>query len=91
MSEITPENSFNFDEFLSDSDFGFTFSASEEFEQNLAEVESECTTKMKSLEKLIMPLLANLAKNPDKEYILWPNRKAAIEAQAKKILAITRS
>jgi hypothetical protein len=88
---ITPDNSFNFDEFLSDSDFGFTFSGSEEFEQNLAEVESECTTKMKALEKLIMPLLANLAKNPDKEYILWPNRKTSIETQAKKILAITRS
>ena len=91
MAEITPDNSFNFDEFLSDSDFGFSFSGAAEFEQDLVQVENECTTKMKSLEKLIMPLLANLAKNPDKEYILWPNRKTAIEAQAKKILAITRS
>jgi len=91
MTDITPDNSFNFDEFLSDSDFGFTFSGSDEFEQDLVQVENECTTKMRALEKLIMPLLANLAKNPDKEYILWPNRKIAIETQAKKILAITRS
>jgi len=37
-----------------------------------------------------MPLLANLLKNPDKDYIKWPNRKPIIEAQIAKILEITR-
>ena len=43
------------------------------------------------LEKIIMPLLKNLQKNPDDVYIKWPNRKEVIEKQIKKIVAITRS
>jgi len=37
-----------------------------------------------------MPLLVNLLKSSDKDYIHWPNRKAAVEAQITKLLAITR-
>ena len=43
------------------------------------------------LEKIIMPLLKNLQKNPDDIYIKWPNRKEVIDKQIKKIVAITRS
>ena len=46
---------------------------------------------MQKLEKMIIPLLINLAKNPDKEYIRWPNRQAKIEKQIDAILAITRT
>ena len=43
------------------------------------------------IEKIIMPLLRNLQKNPDDVYIKWPNRKEVIDKQIKKIVAITRS
>ena len=46
-------------------------------------------TKFASLEKLIIPLLIKLAKAPE-AYIHWPNRAEVIEAQVKKIIAITR-
>jgi len=45
--------------------------------------------KYAQLEKLIIPLLIKLAKSPE-AYIHWPNRAQVIEAQVKKIIAITR-
>jgi hypothetical protein len=53
-------------------------------------VDKESNDKLKKLEALIMPLLLNLKKNPDKEIIKWPNRNPIIDAQIAKILAITR-
>ena len=44
----------------------------------------------KNLEKMIIPLLKNLMKNPEKEYIYWPNRTDKIQKQIDKILEITR-
>ena len=46
--------------------------------------------KLLKVEHLIMPLLANLLKNNDKEYIYWPNREPIIKAQMEKITEITR-
>ena len=45
---------------------------------------------LKELEQLIMPLLVNLMKNPEKEYIYWPNRTAKIQEQIDKVLTLTR-
>ena len=53
---------------------------------NLGKIQAE---KFKDLEKLIIPLLIKLAKSPE-AYIHWPNRAEVIEAQLKKIVAITR-
>lgn len=36
-------------------------------------VEKEAEQKLKEVEGLIMPLLANLMKNPQKDFIKWPN------------------
>jgi hypothetical protein len=44
----------------------------------------------KNLEKMIIPLLKNLQKNPNKEYIYWPNRTDKIQKQIDRILEITR-
>ena len=49
----------------------------------------EMKDKFSKLEKLIIPLLIKLAKSPE-AYIHWPNRAEVIEAQVKKIIAITR-
>ena len=70
-------------------DFGFTAVDEEELEavqkvtQKAAAVESTATTTQEKLDKLynaVMPLLNNLKKNPEKEYILWPNRLTKVEA-----------
>ena len=42
-------------------------------------------------EKLILPLLQNLMKNDEKEYIYWPNRKAIISSQIDRIQKVTRT
>ena len=53
---------------------------------NLGKIQKD---KFTQLEKLIIPLLVKLAKSPE-AYIHWPNRAEVIEAQLKKIVAITR-
>jgi|TARA_B110000438_G_C15611598_1_gene562430 hypothetical protein len=55
------------------------------------ELEKKRKEDLLKVEKIIMPLLNNLMKNPDNEYIKWPNRKSVIEKQIKKIVAVTRS
>ena len=69
-------------------DFGFTAVdedelASVEISKKIA-VESTATAeqleaKIDKLYNSIIPLLTNLKKNPEKEYILWPNRLAKVE------------
>jgi len=49
----------------------------------------EAKSKLQEIENLILPLLYNLQKNPDKEYIHWPNRKEIIQKQIDKILEVT--
>lgn len=53
-------------------------------------VEMETRERLKKVEDVILPLLYNLAKNPEKVYIKWPNRKDIIEKQIEKFLSITR-
>ena len=40
---------------------------------------SSAQTKLDKLYNAITPLLNNLKKNPEKEYILWPNRLEKVE------------
>lgn len=70
-------------------DFGFTAVDEEELEavqaakQQASAVESTATATQDKIDKLynaITPLLNNLKKNPEKEYILWPDRLAKVEA-----------
>jgi hypothetical protein len=53
-------------------------------------IETKYKAKLKDVENLILPLLFNLMKNPEKAYINWPNREAVIKKQIEKITAITR-
>jgi hypothetical protein len=55
-----------------------------------AKLLEQTSSKLMDLEKMIIPLLVNLMKNPDKEYIYWPNRRDKIQEQIDKIIAITR-
>ena len=52
-------------------------------------IESDVATKLRDVEDLVLPLLYNLQKNPEKEYIHWPNRTAIIDKQIERIKAIT--
>jgi hypothetical protein len=54
-------------------------------------LEDKYKAKLKEVETLILPLLLNLKKNPDKAYIHWPNRTGVIDKQIEKITAVTRS
>ena len=59
-------------------------------ESNRQLVIAEAHSKLQEVEALILPLLYNLRKNPEKEYIHWPNRVPVIDAQIEKILNVTR-
>ncbi len=56
-----------------------------------AAIEEKYKSKLKEVESIIMPLLSNLKKNPEKAYIHWPNRVPIIDKQIEKITTITRS
>ena len=69
-------------------DFGFTAVDEQELEavqkvtKKAEASQSEATSVQDRLDKLynaITPLLTNLKKNPEKEYILWPNRLKKVE------------
>ena len=62
----------------------------DEFDVIKATKEAEVAAKLVEVEKMIMPLLVNLLKSSDKDYIHWPNREAAVKGQIDKLLAITR-
>lgn len=53
-------------------------------------VQQDVVAKLKQVEDLILPLLFNLQKNPEKDYIHWPNRTAIIDKQVERIKAVTR-
>ena len=80
-------------------DFDFGFTAIDEDELTVVEDakkivnESEAITqsaqeRLKQLHEAILPLLNNLRKDPEKQYIVWPNRVAKIDAFEAKIAAI---
>jgi len=77
-----------------DDDFGFSAVSEEDYNAVInekADTVDEYSARLKEVEKLVLPFFTKLLKTADKEYIYWPNRKAAIEAQIQKILALTRN
>ena len=63
----------------------------DEVEERKGQLNEQYTVRMREVEKLIMPLLIHLKKNPSKEYIYWPNRKAIITSQIDRIQKVTRN
>ena len=70
-------------------DFGFTAVDEDELEavqtatkkaESVTTTATAAKTKLDKLYNAIIPLLNNLKKNPEKEYILWPDRLAKVEA-----------
>jgi len=54
-------------------------------------VEQAAQSKVENMARLILPLLYNLKKSPEKDTIRWPNRGEIIDQQIKKIQAIIDS
>lgn len=71
-----------------DDDFGF--SAVSEEELNSSSAVADLEKRLDTLYNAILPLLKNLEKNPDKEYILWPNRLKKIQEFRQKIEKIVK-
>lgn len=83
-----------------DFDFGFSLvdetelEAVQEAQQVVASTSKVATVTAEKIDKLynmVMPLLNNLAKNPEKEYIYWPNRVEKIEAFRDKLRDVYQS
>ena len=79
LSSVVSEQGSNFQTVLS------------EIEERITAEKAVSRDKLLKLENLIIPLLNNLMKNPEKEFIKWPNRVEKIQAQVQKVLEITRS
>jgi len=65
-------------------DFGFTAVDESELDavqqlESASDAVDETQTRLDDLYNAIQPLLTNLKMNPEKEYILWPNRLDKIE------------
>ena len=85
-----------------DEDFGFSAVSEEELkalEKRLAEdvkqkskqledIETTYKGKLEQLYRAVMPLLHNLAANPEKEYIYWPNRTEKVKGFIDRVNAI---
>lgn len=84
---------------MSDDIFDFGFTAVDEDELQTVQaattaakaIQEEAQTTQQRLDNLynaIVPLLNNLKKNPEKEYILWPNRLSKVEEFEARLLDI---
>ncbi len=67
-----------------------TSSNSEDLDLYKEMIEEKVKKQLEQVERLTLPLLYNLKKNPDKEYIYWPDRVEKIDEQIQRILSVTR-
>jgi hypothetical protein len=81
-------------------DFGFTavdeteLQAVQDAQKTVGDVEVKANTTQEKLDRLynaVVPLLNNLKKNPEKDYILWPNRIEKVEQFEDKLFQIYKS
>lgn len=83
-----------------DFDFGFTAMDADELDE-VQTVKKEATSaseealtlkeKCDTLYNMIQPLLSNLQKNPEKEYIFWPDRHNKVEQFRDKLTILYKS
>lgn len=85
MNEFNPEDPFNDEEFV------FEAVEATDPDEVHAQVQRAYKKQMQALEKLILPFMKNLMKNPEAETIKWPNRVEPIKKQIDKITAITKA
>ncbi len=74
-------------------DFGFSFTNEYEITtpvySSLSEEVDDLKKRLQAVQKIFLPLLENLSRDPDKPIIKWPNRKEVIDRQIKKLKSLT--
>ena len=85
MSGFNPDDPFN------DEEFEFEAVEATDPDEIHTKVQKAYKKQMQALEKLILPFMKNLMKNPETETIKWPNRVEPIKKQMEKITAITKT
>jgi len=74
-------------------DFGFTGVSEVPYQEEIRSREltlDELKSRLMKVEQLIMPLIGNLIKTSESEYIKWPGREKPLRDLADKILKLTR-
>ena len=66
---------------MTDFDFGFTAVNEDELDTVSEAMQSQAgiEERLDALYNAVIPLLNNLKKNPEKDYILWPDRLLKVE------------
>ena len=75
-------------------DFGFTAMDADELASVDTKIEEKTTTAtevINNLDNFIRPLLENLAKDSDKDYIYWPNRVEIINKKIQELNDIQKN
>ncbi len=75
-------------------DFGFTAMDADELASVDTKIVEKTTSAVEVIEQMddfIRPLLENLMKDSDKDYIYWPNRAEMIQKQIDKLNNIQKS
>lgn len=85
MSGFDPNDPFN------DEEFEFEVVETTDPDEIHTRVQKAYKKQMQALEKLVLPFMKNLMKNPETETIKWPNRVEPIKKQMEKITAITKA
>ena len=62
----------------------------DEVEERKSILNEQYKEKLEEVEKLVLPLMINLTKNADQEYLYWPDRAAKVSDQINKVLTVTR-
>ena len=75
-------------------DFGFTAMDADELasiDTKIVEKTTSATDVINKLDDFVRPLLENLAKDSDKDYIYWPNRVDIINKKLKELDEIQKN
>jgi len=75
-------------------DFGFTAMDADELasvDTKIIEKTASATEVIEQMDNFIRPLLENLMKDSDKDYIYWPNRSEMIQKQIEKLNSIQKT
>jgi hypothetical protein len=73
-----------------DEDYGFSFIDEAEITNVVKDTEATYQDRLAQVERLMIPFLKNLTKDPEKVMIKWPNRASVVQKHMDKLLTITR-
>ena len=62
----------------------------DEVEERKNQLNDQYAEKLSEIEKTVLPLLINLTKNPEREYLKWPDRAEKVRSHIQKVLELTR-